>query len=242
MSPSRQVELDSVRGDGSSPRRKAWGGLLVRRERWVLSLTGKLILLLVSVALGIALIRGMYPFLAVTSPVSGKLLVIEGWMPSHMVEQVASEYQVRKFEKLLVVRPLRKARKPYESGEFHAHYMAENLVELGIPKDQVDIVFFEPSNRDRTYQSALAAKKWLREHGYGASVINVATLGPHARRSRLLFEKAFEGRSEVGVIALNEQMYDPGHWWRSSEGVRDVPFELVAYLYVKFFFFPSRSE
>ena len=29
------------------------------------------------------------------------------------------------------------------------------------------------------------------------------------------------------------------HWWRSSEGVRDVLGETVAWLYARFFFWPS---
>jgi hypothetical protein len=47
------------------------------------------------------------------------------------------------------------------------------------------------------------------------------------------------GDKEVGVIAIGEQVSDPNHWWGSSEGVREVVFELVAYLYVKFIFCPS---
>ena len=236
MTPTGKFE--NARVEGTLPR-KAWGGLLIRRECWTISLAGKLLLFLAVAAFGITLMRGLYPFLAVTKPLSGKILVVEGWMPSYMVKQIAVQFKAGKFEKILVVKPLHKGLKPYESGEFHARYVADNLVEFGIPNDQVEIVFFEPSNKDRTYQSALAANKWLEEHGYGTSVVNVATLGPHARRSRLLFEMALKGK-EVGVIALNERMYDPEHWWRSSEGVREVLFELVAYLYVKFFFFPSQ--
>jgi hypothetical protein len=40
----------------------------------------------------------------------------------------------------------------------------------------------------------------------------------------------------VGVLAMDEREYDPVHWWRYSEGVREVLCEGVAYLYVRFFF------
>lgn len=242
MPPTQQSDLD-VRRDAQSPRRQqALGGLFVRRERWSLSVAGKLVVFLVFVLSGIFLMRGLYSFLAVTSPVSSKVLVVEGWMPTYMVEQVARQYQIGKYEKVLLVRPLLKGRNKYESGENVAHYLADTLVELGIPQDRVEIVFHEPSHKDRTYQSALAIKQWLQDHNDSAKAINVATLGPHARRSRLLFEKALEGKLTVGVIALNDQTYDGDHWWRSSEGVRDVPFEFVAYCYVRFLFIPSRHE
>jgi hypothetical protein len=31
-----------------------------------------------------------------------------------------------------------------------------------------------------------------------------------------------------------------GHWWRYSQGVKDVVTEGIAYLYGRFFFYPSR--
>jgi len=65
------------------------------------------------------------------------------------------------------------------------------------------------------------------------------TLGPHARRSRLLFQKAFGKEVKVGVISVEDRDYDPAHWWRSSEGVREVLGEAIAYFYAKFFFSPS---
>ena len=218
--------------------RRTMGGLLLRKECWVLSRWGKLLMLLAILASGTALLYGVYPFLAVTQPIPAKLLVMEGWMPAHLAGQVAHQYESGRFEKVLLVRGLRETGDPYESGEFWAKYMANRLVELGIPKDRVEVVFFEESNTDRTYQSALAAKNWLAEHGGETRAINVATLGPHARRSRLLFEMAFDKQWDVGVIALNQPMYDIDHWWRSSAGVREVASELLAYLYARFFFSP----
>ena len=71
------------------------------------------------------------------------------------------------------------------------------------------------------------------------SSFDIVTQGPHARRSRLLYEKAFGGDVEVGVIATEDPKYDPAHWWRSSEGVREVMSEAIAYGYARLFFHPS---
>jgi hypothetical protein len=66
--------------------------------------------------------------------------------------------------------------------------------------------------------------------------MDVVTLGAHARRSRLLFQKALGDEFQVGVIAIEDRQFDPNHWWQSSAGVRRVIDELVAYLYARTLF------
>jgi hypothetical protein len=61
----------------------------------------------------------------------------------------------------------------------------------------------------------------------------------HARRSRLLFQKAFGPGIEVGVIAIRDREYNPRVWWRYSEGVKEVLSEGAAYLYARFLFYPG---
>ena len=61
-------------------------------------------------------------------------------------------------------------------------------------------------------------------------------MGPHARRSRLLYEEALGGEFKIGIIALADRRFDPEHWWRSSEGVRAVVDDTVAYLYARLYF------
>ena len=53
-------------------------------------------------------------------------------------------------------------------------------------KATIQIVYFKAAEQDRTYHSALAFKQWLAEHGQSPASFDVVTLGPHARRSRLL--------------------------------------------------------
>ena len=73
----------------------------------------------------------------------------------------------------------------------------------------------------------------------GRSFLDLATLGPHARRSRLLYEKAFGPQVKIGIVALVNREYDPAHWWRTSEGVREVIGEGIAYMYARFLFWPG---
>jgi uncharacterized SAM-binding protein YcdF (DUF218 family) len=95
--------------------------------------------------------------------------------------------------------------------------------------------------RDRTYSSAIALRDWLREHDVEVRSLNIVTEGAHARRTRLLFEKALGPGVTVGVIAASSPDFNAKHWWRYSEGVEDVIDQGVAYVYARFFFLPSQK-
>jgi len=54
----------------------------------------------------------------------------------------------------------------------------------------------------------------------------------------MLFLKAFGKELRVGVISVEDRDHDLDHWWRSSQAVREVLGEAIAYIYAKFFFSP----
>jgi uncharacterized SAM-binding protein YcdF (DUF218 family) len=90
--------------------------------------------------------------------------------------------------------------------------------------------------QDRTFTEAVTLRKWLLERGIVVGSVNILTEGPHARRSRLLFAKAFGKNVKVGVISVPSVNYDHTHWWRTSEGVRTMIGELLAYEYARLLF------
>ena len=96
-------------------------------------------------------------------------------------------------------------------------------------------------DRDRTYRSAVALRNWFREHDMLVSGINVVTEDLHARRTRLLFQKAFGNEVHVGIIAVPHLDYPANQWWLYSEGVKDVVSESAAYVYARFLFWPPLS-
>ncbi len=110
------------------------------------------------------------------------------------------------------------------------------LLKLGLSSNVVAAVPAPFVWQDRTYAAAVALRQWWRAHGMAPSHVNLFTLGPHARRSRLLFERALGAGVTVGVVAFPPWHYDTRHWWRSSSGFRDVTGELIAYAYVRVFF------
>lgn len=209
-------------------------GLLVRREAWVLSWRARILLTLLLIAAAAGWVKVVYPFLALTERVPASVLVIEGWTGTAAMRQAAEEFRSGGYQTALLVRPVLG---PYDQdGRFFGERIAAALVEYGVPPPQLVTIYPDTVQKDRTYHIATAALQWIASQPDPVYGVNVATLGPHARRSRLLFQKAFGTTCPVGIVSLRNLAYDPAHWWRTSEGVREVLGEFIAYGYVRLLF------
>ena len=94
-------------------------------------------------------------------------------------------------------------------------------------------------DRDRTYGSAVALRDFFVLHHLPVTRINIVTENTHARRTRLVFQKALGPGIKVGILAAQNPDYDPAKWWRYSEGTKDVATEALSYVYARLFFHPS---
>jgi len=214
-------------------------GQRVRRGPRALSARGAIASLIAIALLGLACLRCLYPFLAVTHRVASTVLVIDGWLPTHDLGEAAAEYHRGDYRTVLAVRgvyPLdgEDRDRPLDD------YVADVLLRHGIPRERLNSVLYPGLRRDRTFTSALAVRLWFAERHLPLEALNLATTAAHARRSRLLYREALGSAVAVGVVALDDPAYDGSRWWRSSEGVREVLFEGAAYLYVRLFFTPAR--
>ncbi len=219
----------------TSPGRRL-GGLLVRREGWFLSWTGKLLVLVCFLLVAGAFLRGLYPFLCVNRGGAGDVLVVEGWISSRRIEAAARAYRQGNYQRVVVVRNVSQEGNKWASGRYRADWVAADLVDRGVPPETIEVLFCPVVRRDRTYACAVAVREWLEQNQLVITRLDLATLAAHTRRSRLLYQKAFGRAVRIESIALEDPAYDPAHWWRTSDGVREVPFEFVAYLYARFFF------
>ncbi|HTS17253.1 MAG TPA: ElyC/SanA/YdcF family protein [Verrucomicrobiae bacterium] len=213
-----------------------------RRECTIPTLWGCVVLLLVAVSLIAFGIRVAHPFLTVNDPVPSNILVVEGWVPDCAAARVLSEFRQGHCNKILVTGG------PITAGinlcgyTNWADFGAAALLRLGLGTNSVEAVPAERVVKDRTYASALALKAWLRRHRIGDTSFNLLTMADHSRRSRLLFCKAMGPAYRVGVISVEDNGYDPNRWWKSSEGVRTVVGEMIAYGYARFLFWPSEPS
>jgi uncharacterized SAM-binding protein YcdF (DUF218 family) len=222
------------------PPKKFWG-VLVRKERWGFSWRGWLGLVVLSLGLGFGLLLNLHAFLAMNQPLPTNVLVVEGWVHDYGVEGAVRAFKTGQYERVFTTGGPVEGYGPTSSlYDTDAYQSARRLRKAGIPEAVVQSVPSLFVGRDRTYNSALALRAWFQEHNLTVSQFNVLTEDCHARRTRLLFQEAFGSAVQVGIIAVPNPDYDANHWWRSSDGVREVIDESVAYVYAKFFFWPSK--
>jgi hypothetical protein len=199
-----------------------------------------LILVAIVGLLAFGTIRYGHSFLAVTAPVSSDVLVVEGWLPDYALQEVPSMVTQRT-RTMIYTTGGPTHWDPYSMDEMDtiASVAAARLIEFGVPKWQVQKVPCWVTSRDRTYSAAVALREWLQKNGRSTRTLNVITLGTHARRTRLMYEKAFQNQTAIGVIALRNVDYDEEDWWNYSEGVKEMVSEGAAYLYARFLFVPG---
>jgi uncharacterized SAM-binding protein YcdF (DUF218 family) len=168
--------------------------------------------------------------------------VVEGWVQEYAIQAAVDEFKSGSYRHVFttggpVVGTGGYINDFYTSASVGADLLRKN----GLANGSVQEVPSRVMDRDRTYGSAVALRNWLREHNMPLSGINVITEDLHARRTRLLFQEALGDKVNVGVIAIPNPDYDAKHWWRYSDGAREVIGESIAYVYAKVFFHPSES-
>jgi uncharacterized SAM-binding protein YcdF (DUF218 family) len=221
---------------------KLWGSL-TRKERWGLSWRGWLIVFAgVLVAFSVFLFR-VYPFLAVTHRVDTNVLVVEGWIHEYAIRAAVEEFRSKSYQRVFTTGgPVEGAGGYINDYNTAASVGADLLRKNGLPNESLQMVPSRVMDRDRTYASAVALRNWFREHNLPVRGVNVLTEDVHARRTYVLFQKALGHNVAVGVIAVRNPDYDAKHWWRYSEGVKDVFAESVAYIYAQAFVFSSEER
>ncbi|MFZ5515502.1 MAG: YdcF family protein [Candidatus Zhuqueibacterota bacterium] len=214
-------------------------GMLARKQRWGLTIYGWLFLLITLFGLTVFFLFTIHPFLAPDQPVKSEILVVEGWVPDYVFEIAKAEFLANNYRLLVVTG------EPVEKGSYLTEYDnfavigAATLIRLGLKPEQVAPVPAPYVVRDRTYETGLALKVWLQQSGQSVAAINLMSLGTHARRSRLLFERALGEQIKVGIIAASDLDYNARRWWRYGDGVRTIISEAIAYGYAKFLFSPK---
>ena len=217
-------------------------GLLKQKETLVLSWRGRLLLLLVSIAVLLIIVRHAHPFLAVSRPTYGEILVVEGWVPDSVLEQAVKLFNEHDYQLIITSGgPLLRGAHLSEYSTY-AELAAASLGRLGVNPSVIVPVPAPPVQTDRTFASALAVSDWLSKSNTPVTSLDVFSMGAHARRTQWLFQSALGDSIPAGVLAATHPGYDPKKWWASSAGVRTLIGESIAYIYARFLFDPQESE
>ena len=218
-------------------------GLFTRRERWGLSWRGWLAGVLIFLLAAIFWVLNVQSFLAPTQRADTKILVVEGWIHPYAVVAAVTEFHAGNYEKIYTTGgPVAGSGGYSNDYNTSASVGAEELLKDGVPEKFVQMVPSHISGRDRTYSSALALREWFRAQGLAVKSFNVMTEDAHARRTQLLFQKAFGPDVRVGIISVPDPDYDARHWWHYSEGVREILGESIAYIYAAWLFHPAPAN
>lgn len=212
-------------------KKKFWG-LVGRKERWGLTRRGWLAAILAALAAAVVVVLGIYPFLAITRTVPSSLLVVEGWLDESALKAAVQEFRTGGYEMVFTTGgPTASNPETGDLSDTYASVAASSLRRLGIPADRLQMVPCGTTERGRTFASAVALREHLRSRQQPVPALNIVTEGPHARRTRLAYERAFGDDTAIGIISVKGLEYDAEHWWRSSEGMKEVISESAAYLY-----------
>lgn len=209
--------------------------LVRRREVWLPTIWGWLLILVLLAFAALMAARGLYPFLAITEPSGGKILAIEGWMDPYALDQAVEVFRKGGYELAVTTgAPVVWKAEGYRTA---AERAADYLRSRGLPPSAVAAAPTPASAQDRTFLSAVMVREWAKRSGVEVRAIDVFSMGAHARRSRYLYQKAFGPEVKVGAVAATHEYAGEG-WWRSAEGAREVLDQAIAYVWVVLFFRP----
>lgn len=213
--------------------------LLRRRELWVPTATGWLLLAVLAGAAGWLAVRGLYGFLAPNEPLARGVLVVEGWISDEAFDQAAEAWRGGRYAKVLTTGgPIRDGMYP-ASYPTYADYAAAALRARGVPAEAIGVVPTPESARDRTYLSAVLVREWIEQSGLPVEGVDVFSEGVHGRRTWRLYAQAFGGERPVGIRSATPSSYDPRAWWRTSAGAEELVKESVGWAWAACCFRPG---
>jgi hypothetical protein len=206
------------------------------------TILGWLVLLLICTATSILLATNLYAFLAPSEPVGARVLVVEGWLGPEELEQAIQAFKNGKYERIVTTGGPVTRWPEVNLGTDYARLAADYLVHHGVRRDLISAVPAPRSRTERTFLSAVIFRESAQRLGITLDAVDVFTAGPHARRSRLLFQMALGPKVRVGVLAARPADYAPESWWRTSAGVEQMLFQAFGFVWVKCCFWPGSPD
>jgi len=179
-------------------------------------------------------------FLSCTRRVPADVIVVEGWIGVRGIQAAAREFERGGYRYIVTTSGSTSNRWGDERWNY-AESAKEELLRDGINPAQIVVALPRETASHRTFESARAVDLSLRTRGIFAKNVTVFTLGPHARRSCLIFEKVLGDHSNIGVISWKPIADQSGRWWKSSERSEDIAKETIGFLY-ELLFNSGRTE
>ncbi len=192
-------------------------------------------------------IFSIYDFLAINRPVAeANILVVEGWLwKSSAIKEAAEIFKQGKYDWLVTVgEPNDKDDQDdgVDADKSTAELTARRLKEFGVDGKHIVQLPVPEVEKHQTYTCALTFRKWLAESKIKATGVDVFSLGTHARKSLVLFERALGQSVKVGVLAGTEDTFEPRYWLMSQRGIYVVARKFLGYVYAVIWPLPNQAN
>lgn len=189
------------------------------------------LLLVLSMIGTVTFIRNIAYYLAVTRPIYGDYLVVEGWQDESSLKQALDVFETKQYERLITTGgPDKSQLQPlYKT---YAEQSAAFFLSQGLSADKLIVIAAPASAQDRTFLSAVMVRTWFENQQILHPDIDIFTQAVHARRTQTLYKKAFQFNTHIGIYASNPENYHLSTWWKTSDGAKSVITEVVGMLWV----------
>ena len=208
--------------------------LFRRRQVWLPTWQGALLLVVVVAAASLIALRHLASYLAAQDPATtrdgggARTLIVEGWLDEDSLEAAIAVIGRSRYERVIVSGGPIDGWREGQSWPTYAERAADYLRRHGVASIPVVAVAAPESAQDRTFLSAVVVREWLRRQGGTIDAVDLFSGGVHARRSRLVFQMAFGPEVDVGVLAAAPRRYALERWWTTSDGVKAVLDEAIS--------------
>jgi len=205
--------------------------LVQRRTLWCPTWLGAFCVALFSIAPPVWWFCCGESFLSLSERRPAEVLVVEGWIGRDGVRAAAREFVEHGYRYVVAAGGVTTAERWEGGGWSYAEGAEHELIRSGVPADRIIVATARSTERQRTFESAVAVRRTLQAEGIHPKALNVFTWGPHARRSRLVFAKVESPDTNVGVVSWVPSTYDAVPWWQSSDRAKELLTETAGYLY-----------
>lgn len=213
-----------------------------KRNCWRPTFLGWIVLLLILGLLFRLWMGTVSSYLSEDKPVQAKILVVEGWIEDEALTHAIELYHRDHYAHIIVTGLPITFRKDYLHFKNTAQAAVAQIKKNGFNDTVYEAVIPSTVYIDRTYNTAVATRKIMEQHPEWGKAFNVYSVGVHARRTYLMFQRAFGDGYTIGILSEKDPTFDPKHWWRTSKGFRNVSNEFMAYVYVWAFFHPDYAQ
>ena len=222
--------------------------LFRRRQIWLPTVWGAIVLFAIGATLGIALLRQVGNYLAPTEHALGgdgrgaRTLVVEGWLDDDALDDAVPLARSGSYERVVTSGGPIETWREIQPWPNYADRAADYLRRHGVRETPVIAVAAPATEQERSYVSAVAVREWVRTQGLALAAIDVFSASVHARRSRLIYRMAFGPAVDVGIVAAPPHRYRLDHWWATSEGTKAVVSEVLGLGWTKCCFWPAQRH